>query len=64
VQSSVEDADRSEAGGLQWTSQQLGFPLGVAVIGSIVPTGPTNGFVPIDSIGPELERLCVEPGAT
>ena len=45
VQSSVGDADRSEAGGLQWTSAQLGSALGVAVIGSIVLTGLTNGFV-------------------
>lgn len=45
VQSSVGDADRSEAGGLQWTSQQLGSALGVAVIGSVVLTGLTNGFV-------------------
>ncbi len=44
VQSSVGDDDRSEAGGLQWTSQQLGSALGVAVIGSIVLTGLANGF--------------------
>ena len=44
VQSSVGDADRSEAGGLQWTSQQLGSALGVAVIGSIVLSGLTSGF--------------------
>lgn len=45
VQSSVDDEDRSEAGGLQWTAQQLGSALGVAVIGSIVLTGLTNGFL-------------------
>jgi len=45
VQSSVGDDDRSEAGGLQWTSQQLGSALGVAVIGSIVLTGLASGFV-------------------
>jgi MFS family permease len=45
VQSSVGDDDRSEAGGLQWTAQQLGSALGVAMIGSIVLTGLTNGFV-------------------
>ena len=44
VQSSVGDSDRSEAGGLQWTSQQLGSALGVAVIGSIVLSGLTSGF--------------------
>jgi len=56
VQSSVDDADRSEAGGLQWTSAQLGSALGVAVIGSIVLTGLTNGFV---STVEEDERLDV-----
>lgn len=44
VQSSVGDADRSEAGGLLWTSTQLGSALGVAIIGSVVLTGLTNGF--------------------
>ena len=44
VQSSVGDADRGEAGGLQWTSTQLGSALGVAIIGSVVLTGLTNGF--------------------
>jgi len=39
VQSAVEPADRSEAGGLQWTAQQLGSSLGVALIGAIVLTG-------------------------
>jgi EmrB/QacA subfamily drug resistance transporter len=36
VQSSVQDADRSEAGGLQNTAQQLGSSLGTALIGSIL----------------------------
>jgi MFS family permease len=45
VQSSVGQEDRSEAGGLQWTAQQLGSALGVAIIGSIVLTGLTNNFV-------------------
>jgi MFS family permease len=45
VQSAVGPADRSEAGGLQWTSQQLGSALGVAIIGSIVLTGLTNNFI-------------------
>jgi MFS family permease len=57
VQSSVDDEDRSEAGGLQWTSQQLGSALGVALIGSIVLTGLTNGFV--DTIESD-ERLAPE----
>jgi EmrB/QacA subfamily drug resistance transporter len=39
VQSSVGADDRSEAGGLQWTSQQLGSALGTALIGAIVISG-------------------------
>ena len=39
VQSSVEASGRSEAGGLQYTSQQLGSSLGVALIGAIVIAG-------------------------
>lgn len=36
VQSAVEDSDRSEAGGLQFTAQQLGSSLGTALLGAIV----------------------------
>ncbi len=45
VQSSVEESGRSEAGGLQYTGQQLGSSLGVALIGAIVLIGLTNTFV-------------------
>ena len=45
VQSSVEDSGRSEAGGLQYTGQQLGSALGVALIGAIVLVGLTGTFV-------------------
>ena len=45
VQSSVEESGRSEAGGLQYTGQQLGSSLGVALIGSIVLIGLTNTFI-------------------
>ncbi len=45
VQSSVDASGRGEAGGLQFTGQQLGSSLGVALIGSIVLTGLTAGFV-------------------
>jgi EmrB/QacA subfamily drug resistance transporter len=38
IQSSVEESGRSEAGGLQYTGQQLGSSLGVALIGAIVLT--------------------------
>jgi MFS family permease len=45
VQSAVGPADRSEAGGLQYTAQQLGSSLGVAFIGAIVLTGLVSNFV-------------------
>jgi hypothetical protein len=45
VQSSVDASGRGEAGGLQYTGQQLGSSLGVALIGAIVLTGLTGAFV-------------------
>lgn len=45
VQSSVDATGRGEAGGLQYTGQQLGSSIGVALIGSIVLAGLTSGFV-------------------
>jgi hypothetical protein len=45
VQSSVDASGRGEAGGLQYTGQQLGSSLGVALIGAIVLTGLTSVFV-------------------
>ena len=36
LQSSVEDEDRSEVGGLQYTAQNLGSSVGTALIGSIL----------------------------
>ncbi|MGV1047564.1 MAG: MFS transporter [Solirubrobacterales bacterium] len=44
VQSSVTDEDRSEAGGLQNTAQQLGSSLGTALLGAIVITGLLTAF--------------------
>jgi EmrB/QacA subfamily drug resistance transporter len=44
VQSSVGDEDRSEAGGLQNTAQQLGSSLGTALLGAIVITGLIAAF--------------------
>jgi MFS family permease len=44
VQSSVEDRDRSEAGGLQNTAQQLGSSLGTAFLGAVVITGLIAAF--------------------
>jgi EmrB/QacA subfamily drug resistance transporter len=44
VQSAVGDEDRSEAGGLQNTAQQLGSSLGTALLGAIVITGLVTAF--------------------
>ncbi len=44
VQSAVEDRDRSEAGGLQFTAQQLGSSLGTALLGAIVITSLATAF--------------------
>jgi EmrB/QacA subfamily drug resistance transporter len=45
VQSSVETSGRGEAGGLQFTGQQLGSALGVALVGAVVLAGLTSVFV-------------------
>ena len=44
VQSAVNDEQRSEAGGLQYTAQQLGSSLGTALLGAIVITGLATAF--------------------
>jgi EmrB/QacA subfamily drug resistance transporter len=44
VQSSVGEEDRSEAGGLQYTAQQLGASLGTALIGTVVISGLITSF--------------------
>jgi EmrB/QacA subfamily drug resistance transporter len=44
VQSAVGDRDRSEAGGLQFTAQQLGSSLGTAFLGAVVITGLIAAF--------------------
>ncbi len=45
ILSSVESESRSEAGGLQYTAQQLGSAVGVAVIGSFVMTGLASAYI-------------------
>ena len=45
VQSSVDASGRGEAGGLQYTGQQLGSSLGVALIGALVLAGLTGAFL-------------------
>jgi len=44
AQSAVTDADRSEAGGLQFTAQQFGAALGTALIGAVLITGLISSF--------------------
>jgi MFS family permease len=44
VQSAVGDADRSEAGGIQNTAQQLGSSLGTALLGAVVITSLVGAF--------------------
>ncbi len=44
VQSAVGDSDRSEAGGIQNTAQQLGSSMGTALLGAVVITGLIAAF--------------------
>jgi EmrB/QacA subfamily drug resistance transporter len=44
VQSAVGEGERSEAGGLQYTAQQLGSSLGTALLGAIVISGLIAAF--------------------
>jgi Na+/melibiose symporter-like transporter len=45
IQSSVDQSGRGEAGGLQFTGQQLGSSLGVALIGALVLASLTSVFI-------------------
>ncbi len=56
VQSAVGDADRSEAGGVQNTAQQLGSSLGTALLGAVVVTGLLSGFSANVASNPQIER--------
>jgi predicted MFS family arabinose efflux permease len=56
VQSSVGAADRSEAGGLQYTAQQFGSSLGVALMGAIVIGGLAAGFLGKIDSNPHLSQ--------
>ncbi|MFZ0324180.1 MAG: MFS transporter [Actinomycetes bacterium] len=69
VQSSVDASGRGEAGGLQYTGQQLGSSLGVALIGAIVLAGLTGVFVAKVESDPRVSAeistqvsIAVEPG--
>ena len=56
AQSAVGDSDRSEAGGLQYTAQQLGSSLGTAVLGAIVITGLLAAFQANVADNPEISQ--------
>jgi EmrB/QacA subfamily drug resistance transporter len=56
VQSAVGDADRSEAGGLQNTAQQLGSSLGTALLGAIVITGLISAFTSNVADDPSISK--------
>jgi MFS family permease len=44
IMSSVGDAERGEAGGLQGTAQNIGTSLGVALIGAVLISSLSSGF--------------------
>jgi EmrB/QacA subfamily drug resistance transporter len=54
VQSAIGDRDRSEAGGLQYTAQQLGSALGTALIGAVLITGLLGAFTANVEEHPEI----------
>lgn len=64
VQSSVGEADRSEAGGLQFTAQNLGAALGTALIGAIVVgalgSGTGRAVISDDRLSPAVQELVAE----
>ena len=60
VQSAIGDEQRSEAGGLQNTAQQLGSSLGTALLGAIVITGLITAFTANIADDPQIS----EPGRT
>jgi EmrB/QacA subfamily drug resistance transporter len=60
VQSSVEASGRSEAGGLQYTAQQLGSAVGVALIGAIVLSSLAAGWVERVQSNPQVSDAVAE----
>jgi EmrB/QacA subfamily drug resistance transporter len=63
IQSSVDESGRSEAGGLQFTGQQLGSALGVAFIGSIVLIGLSSTFTSTIENDPRIsEEISTQVG--
>ena len=60
AQSAVSDRDRSEAGGLQGTAQQLGSSLGTALLGAVVITGLIAGFTSNIAADPAVSQAVQE----
>jgi EmrB/QacA subfamily drug resistance transporter len=60
VQSSVGEDDRGEAGGLQFTAQQLGASLGTALIGAVVISGLVAGFSGKVSENPKISAEAMQ----
>jgi EmrB/QacA subfamily drug resistance transporter len=56
VQSAVTDRDRSEAGGVQNTAQQLGSSLGTALLGAVVITGLIAAFSDNVAADPDVPK--------
>ncbi|WP_329344551.1 MFS transporter [Streptomyces sp. NBC_00663] len=56
VQSTVSEEERSEAGGLQFTAQNLGSALGTALIGSILIGALAHGFTSQVEDHPQLSE--------
>ncbi len=56
AQSGVTDHDRSEAGGIQNTAQQLGSSLGTALLGAVVITGLIAAFTSNITADPRVPR--------
>ncbi len=54
VQSAVGPKDRSEAGGLQYTAQQLGSSMGTALIGAVVISALASAFVTLVEQDPRI----------
>jgi hypothetical protein len=64
VQSSVGEAERSEAGGLQNTAQQLGSSLGTALIGAILIGALAGAFSRNIASNPQIPSAVREQTST
>jgi len=64
AQSAIGDEDRSEAGGLQYTAQQLGAALGTALIGAVLITGLIGAFTKNVEANPQIPTAAKEEVGT